>query len=251
VLQMSIRDDKALQAWAEDLATNGHIAGMPTSIESVEQLTDIVANVIFICGPQHSAVNFTQVRPRPTRIVRTASACAHALLPVQLSLCTAGASQHLIEFSSALGLQQHLYMSGMQAPYGCFVPNFPLAARASYNYLSQRTAAKPITERELARMLPDRQKSMRQIFALSNLSAYHFDQLGHYDKSYQSVFSWDADKVFEHYGMQHLHAAVQRFGEALAEVGAKIDAANAERKQQGRVEYPYLHPAHILNSISI
>jgi PHP family Zn ribbon phosphoesterase len=60
-LQASIAQDDELQAWATDLATEGAVSGMPRRFESVAELTDIVTNVIFICGPQHSALNFTQV----------------------------------------------------------------------------------------------------------------------------------------------------------------------------------------------
>lgn len=61
-LQNPVEKDEQLQAWADDLANKGDVHGMPDKIESVKQLTAIVTNVIFICGPQHSAINFTQVR---------------------------------------------------------------------------------------------------------------------------------------------------------------------------------------------
>jgi arachidonate 15-lipoxygenase len=59
----SITDDRELQAWAKELSdqTNGgKVKGMPASFSTVEELIEIVTTIIFICGPQHSAVNFAQ-----------------------------------------------------------------------------------------------------------------------------------------------------------------------------------------------
>jgi arachidonate 15-lipoxygenase len=59
----SIKDDRELQAWAKELAdpvTGGKVKGMPSSFNTVEELIEIVTTIIFICGPQHSAVNFGQ-----------------------------------------------------------------------------------------------------------------------------------------------------------------------------------------------
>jgi arachidonate 15-lipoxygenase len=56
-------EDPELQAWAVELAdqtTGGKVKGMPAQIQTVEELIEIVTTVIFICGPQHSAVNFAQ-----------------------------------------------------------------------------------------------------------------------------------------------------------------------------------------------
>jgi arachidonate 15-lipoxygenase len=58
-----VSDDYELQAWAKELADQGiggKVKGMPTRIDSVNDLIEIVTTVIFICGPQHSAVNFAQ-----------------------------------------------------------------------------------------------------------------------------------------------------------------------------------------------
>lgn len=57
-----IQADRELQAWAQELASpdGGRVKGMPCSFSTVEQLIEVIANVIFTCGPQHAAVNYSQ-----------------------------------------------------------------------------------------------------------------------------------------------------------------------------------------------
>ena len=59
-----VQGDYELQGWAQELTEKGdeggHVKGMPSKIETVEKLIEIVTTIIFTCGPQHSAVNFTQ-----------------------------------------------------------------------------------------------------------------------------------------------------------------------------------------------
>jgi arachidonate 15-lipoxygenase len=57
-----ITNDTELQAWAAELADSnqGNVKGMPSQITTVDRLIEIVTTVIFICGPQHSAVNYPQ-----------------------------------------------------------------------------------------------------------------------------------------------------------------------------------------------
>ena len=60
-----ITGDEELQAWAKELSNptdnnGGKVKGMPTSFTKVEDLIEIVTTIIFICGPQHSAVNYAQ-----------------------------------------------------------------------------------------------------------------------------------------------------------------------------------------------
>jgi arachidonate 15-lipoxygenase len=58
--------DTELQAWARELASRdasqngGCIAGMPERIDSVALLQEILTTVIWICGPLHSMLNFSQ-----------------------------------------------------------------------------------------------------------------------------------------------------------------------------------------------
>ena len=58
----NIQNDLELQNWAEELALagGGNIPDMPKKISNIEELIEIVTTIIFICGPQHSAVNFSQ-----------------------------------------------------------------------------------------------------------------------------------------------------------------------------------------------
>jgi arachidonate 15-lipoxygenase len=50
-----------LQEWAKELSTVANIKGMPNSIDVIGTLIEIVSNLIFTCGPLHSAVNYSQV----------------------------------------------------------------------------------------------------------------------------------------------------------------------------------------------
>ncbi|MBJ7901028.1 MAG: lipoxygenase [Cyanobacteria bacterium RI_101] len=59
-----IQQDYELQAWARELADpgpeGGHVRGLPSPIHTLEELQAILTTVIYTCGPQHSAVNYTQ-----------------------------------------------------------------------------------------------------------------------------------------------------------------------------------------------
>lgn len=169
-MQAAIKDDKELQAWAADLAEHGRVATMPAHIESRAQLIELLTNVLYIFTALHCAVNY---------------------------------SQDVI---------------------GGYVPNVPLMARASYRDLAARGESNPITEKELVRcapclrpcataciarwvvgatgmgrlvtvrawacrFMPARATARNQLQTLLILCAYRFDQLGHYDKAFQSVRS--------------------------------------------------------------
>ncbi len=57
-----LQADTELQAWAQELAApdGGRVKGMPSAIATVEELIEILTTVIFTCGPQHAAINFSQ-----------------------------------------------------------------------------------------------------------------------------------------------------------------------------------------------
>ena len=57
-----LQNDAELNAWASELVspTEGRVEGLKTPIETIEELIEIVTNLIFNCGPQHSAVNYSQ-----------------------------------------------------------------------------------------------------------------------------------------------------------------------------------------------
>jgi arachidonate 15-lipoxygenase len=61
-----IAADPELQAWAAELASQdmaqngGKIAGMPERIDSIGLLQELLTTVMWICGPLHSMLNFSQ-----------------------------------------------------------------------------------------------------------------------------------------------------------------------------------------------
>ncbi len=58
----TVQQDSELQNWAQEITAEdgGRTQGMPAKIETVEQLINIIRNLLFIVGPQHAAVNFSQ-----------------------------------------------------------------------------------------------------------------------------------------------------------------------------------------------
>jgi arachidonate 15-lipoxygenase len=58
--------DAELQAWTQELASHnpsqngGCVAGMPERIDSVGLLQELLTTIIWICGPLHSMLNFSQ-----------------------------------------------------------------------------------------------------------------------------------------------------------------------------------------------
>jgi arachidonate 15-lipoxygenase len=58
----SVPQDYELQQWAQEITSDegGRTQGMPSKIETADQLINIISNLLFIVGPQHAAVNFSQ-----------------------------------------------------------------------------------------------------------------------------------------------------------------------------------------------
>jgi arachidonate 15-lipoxygenase len=58
----TVAEDTELQAWAEELAHPdfGRVKDIPDRILDRSQLSKILTNIVFTCGPQHAAVNFSQ-----------------------------------------------------------------------------------------------------------------------------------------------------------------------------------------------
>ena len=57
-----ILQDKELQAWAKEMVSESgaKVKGFPTSFQDVNSLIHVVTNIIFTCGPLHSAINTPQ-----------------------------------------------------------------------------------------------------------------------------------------------------------------------------------------------
>ena len=162
--QDAVRGDRQLQAWAEDLAGKGKVGGMPERIDSVEELVAIIANVIFICGPQHSALNFTQARPLPRpalRVLRPAGpatlACAHAdcatcaqprraagTLQLRIVILTGGKSAGAVRF-----------VCSQPAARGALLLQRPGRARREDSYHGEGARALPALPRQFDPAVPD------------------------------------------------------------------------------------------------
>lgn len=54
--------DPELQGWARELTDpkSGAVRGMPSAIDTLDQLVRALTSVIFTCGPKHSALNYAQ-----------------------------------------------------------------------------------------------------------------------------------------------------------------------------------------------
>ncbi|QLE47390.1 lipoxygenase [Nostoc sp. C057] len=57
-----LAEDLELQSWAQELVSQsgGRVKGVSNRIDTLDQLVDIATAVIFTCGPQHAAVNYSQ-----------------------------------------------------------------------------------------------------------------------------------------------------------------------------------------------
>lgn len=143
-----------------------------TKIGSLQQLIDIATIIIFTCGPQHAAVNFSQF------------------------------------------------------DYFGYVPNAPFA-----NY------SRPNTPANFEEILPSTDRDLQQMqitFALSNIN---WSKLG------SSDFIQFADKIDRQ--------ILAQFQSDLLEIESKIKSRNQQRSLETGVEYPYLLPSQIPNSINI
>jgi arachidonate 15-lipoxygenase len=171
-----LKADGELQAWARELVAQdgGRVKGMSDRIDTLEQLVEIVTTIIYICGPQHSAVNFSQYE----------------------------------------------YMG--------FIPNMPLAA---YQAIQQKGDIKD--RQALIDFLPPAKPTNTQLSTVYILSDYRYDRLGYYEE--EEFTDPNADQV------------VNKFQQELNVVQRKIELNNKGRL----VNYEYLQPRLILNSISI
>jgi len=156
----------------DELPSYSRVPGFPTQITSLQQLIDTTTQIIFTCGPQHAAVNFSQF------------------------------------------------------DYVGYVPNAPLAAYCS-----------PDACQSLSDLLPPLKKDLGQMELAYALSGIRFGQLG---SSTLIPFTDVGDR-----------AILNQFQAELKDIEQKITVRNQERLERFGVDYPYLLPSRIPNSINI
>lgn len=182
-----IMNDTELQGWARELGETLKIKGMPSAIATVEELISIITNIIFTCGPLHSAVNYAQEE------------------------------------------------------YMLFPPNQGLAA---YYEPEAKKIDEPISMEIILKFLPPYQQTMGQLNTLYSLSAYRYDKLGDYNRTYRELYQQDAKQIFAETPVVNF---IEEFQQNLRIAGDEIDRRNRLRL----IKYPYFHPALIINSISV
>lgn len=144
----------------------------PGSLSSLHQLIQIVTQVIFTCGPQHAAVNFSQF------------------------------------------------------DYVGYTPNAPLALYS-----------RPDTPVDLETLLPNAEQELAQMQLTFALSGIRWGSLGSSDLI-QFIDPGDRQ-------------ALSQFQAELAAIEAKINTRNQQRLAKDGIDYPYLLPSRIPNSINI
>ena len=142
------------------------------SLTRLQQLIDIATQVIFTCGPQHAAVNFSQF------------------------------------------------------DYVGYTPNAPLALYS-----------RPDTASSLQQLLPTADQDLAQMELSFALSGIRWGTLG----SSELIRFVDAGD----------RQTLAQFQADLAAIELKINARNQQRRAESGVEYPYLLPSRIPNSINI
>lgn len=144
----------------------------PGQITQLQELVDLATLIIFTCGPQHAAVNFSQF------------------------------------------------------DYFGYVPNAPLAAYA-----------RPDSSVPLEELLPPPAQDLGQIELTFALSGIRWSQLG----------SPELIRFVEP-GDRHI---LQQFQADLEQIEGQIQARNRQRLDRWEIDYPYLLPSRIPNSINI
>ncbi|XP_071509469.1 polyunsaturated fatty acid 5-lipoxygenase-like [Diadema antillarum] len=109
-----------------------------------------------------------------------------------------------------------------------FPPNYP-----AWLHGSPPRDKTPLTEQDIIAQLPDKAQTLSVITLTKILSSKGTNSLGDFEVQY--IYEPEALK------------AVERFRDALEDVGEIIDKRNAERE----VKYLYLHPKDVPNAISI
>jgi arachidonate 15-lipoxygenase len=148
------------------------VPDFPEKIQTLQQLIDIVTQIIFTCGPQHAAVNFSQF------------------------------------------------------DYAGYVPNAPLA-----------TYARPDVAVTLEEVLPPIDQDLNQMELTFALSGIIWGRLG--------------DSQLIQYEEEGDRQILRQFQLQLESVEREIQQRNQQRLNRDGVDYPYLLPSRIPNSINI
>jgi arachidonate 15-lipoxygenase len=136
----------------------------------------------------------------------------------------------------------HSAVNFSQYDYMAFPANMPLAAYLDPAILHQPNPE--ITEKTLLKLLPPYQKAAGQLQILFILSAYRFDQLGDYDKSFCELHGENFEQVFAETKVPML---LEKFQQQLYQAEQRI----SERNKRRVIPYNSMKPSLIINSISI
>ncbi|MEG4169262.1 MULTISPECIES: lipoxygenase family protein [unclassified Microcoleus] len=139
---------------------------------------------------------------------------------------------------------QHSAVNFPQYEYMAFAANMPLAAYRDIPKITASGTLEVITEKDILRLLPPYKRAAEQLKIMFILSAYRYDRLGYYDKSFRELYRMSFDEVFAGTPIQLL---ARQFQQNLNMAEQKIDANNQKRV----IPYIALKPSLVLNSISM
>ena len=246
-----ITGDTELQAWASELSdqTNngGKVKGMPASFTTVKELIEIVTTIIFICGPQHSAVNYAQyeymtfVANMPLAAYRDIP--KHSYNPPEQPTANPDAIVQTTK-EQTTGDQATVVQATADPDT---VVQTTKERTTAVRTTTVETPDEQITEEQILKLLPPYKKTADQLQSLFILSAYRYDRFGYYEKAFQELHNEELEDVFRDGNNEAIIAIVRQFQQNLNMVEQEIDANNRKRV----VPYPYLKPSLIINSISI
>jgi arachidonate 15-lipoxygenase len=137
---------------------------------------------------------------------------------------------------------QHCALNYPQYDYMALASNMPLSAYQDLAKVTGASAGNPILkdESELMQYLPPYAQAADQLQIMYILSDYRYDKLGYYDRTFKAAFAGsDVEAAVD--------AIVIQFQQHLLTAEHQIDLNNRKRS----IQYPYLKPSLILNSISI
>ncbi|MEG4577437.1 lipoxygenase family protein [Microcoleus sp. N3A4] len=139
---------------------------------------------------------------------------------------------------------QHSAVNFPQYEYMSFAANMPLAAYRDIPKITASGNLEVITEKDILRLLPPYKRAADQLQIQFILSAYRYDRLGYYDKSFRELYRMSFDEVFAGTPIEFLAC---QFQQNLNMAEQKIDANNQKRV----IPYFSLKPSLVLNSISM